>query len=725
MSEQLKYIVQELNKEPFSKSYNLISFDSLEPLQLLQVLTDVLSIIDPKQNVDIREETPDQTAVRIFGTLRVLKYRPPSDDVTAFRAGLVQGEKLVIYPILEWLLNRIPDLQKRAYLARFLVKVEVPPEISAEDPIPDLYAQYEEAMDQFKELHKQAEGLKSTGFSTSEIKKDISNMEDEKEQLMKRVERLKRKVESHPNSQTMMNVARNLRLERDKEKKLAEQKQEQSTLIHHEEQKIRRLQQQLNEQRQAAVGASPDVLLTRLEEETRTNQYIVTERLPKEVASRKKTLLDLQKVVAEPAMGQGDLDKLHQQISDLNAEINQLIEKRMRTGDPTDDKSSLFKQQAAIISHKKEAALTTFREIRETYNRMQQDIEQKRDMAKEAGGGEVLKGEDFKRYVNKLRSKSTIYKKKRQEIAELRAEHGVLSRTEEILRQRDEHMNRQLEAVESKAGVTGYRKTQEQLEKVSAAKSELDEQKGRTLEDISDMVQRLTKKIAEKKNSLAPIIKELRPMRQRAQELTGEYESKKHQYDTAAAGLESNMAKLEQEVRAFREECSQEESRYHIFNVSFIYSDVNLCIVGGTGVPGGGFTRREVRAFQEECSQEESRYHYLNCMMRMIEVQQQKVADEMKAYTSADPYTRKKTYRELYQRKIQEQENLGKGLKEQQKTVREGHGPSMRQMKMWRDVERLLECKRRCMEMQAQVMQGGMGYGEQPPAVLEDDRLVL
>lgn len=58
-----------------------------------------------------------------------------------FRSGLVQGDKLVIYPILEWLLKRIPDLQKRAHLARFLVKVDVPPEIMAEDPIPDLYAQ--------------------------------------------------------------------------------------------------------------------------------------------------------------------------------------------------------------------------------------------------------------------------------------------------------------------------------------------------------------------------------------------------------------------------------------------------------------------------------------------------------------------------------------------------------------------------------------------------------
>ena len=47
-SEQMKVIVQQLNKEPFNKNYNLISFDALEPLQLLQVLNDVLAVVDPK-----------------------------------------------------------------------------------------------------------------------------------------------------------------------------------------------------------------------------------------------------------------------------------------------------------------------------------------------------------------------------------------------------------------------------------------------------------------------------------------------------------------------------------------------------------------------------------------------------------------------------------------------------------------------------------------------------
>ena len=48
MGEQLKFIVEHLNKEPFKKNFNLITFDSVEPMQLLQILNDVLAEIDPK-----------------------------------------------------------------------------------------------------------------------------------------------------------------------------------------------------------------------------------------------------------------------------------------------------------------------------------------------------------------------------------------------------------------------------------------------------------------------------------------------------------------------------------------------------------------------------------------------------------------------------------------------------------------------------------------------------
>lgn len=59
---------------------------------------------------------------------------------------------------------------------------------------------------------------------------------------------------------------------------------------------------------------SPLGLLEKLEEETRVNSYMVTEKLPKEIAAKKKAVQDLQKVVNEPAMGQSDLDDLNDKV---------------------------------------------------------------------------------------------------------------------------------------------------------------------------------------------------------------------------------------------------------------------------------------------------------------------------------------------------------------------------------------------------------------------------
>lgn len=42
--------------------------------------------------------------------------------------------------------------------------------------------------------------------------------------------------------------------------------------------------------------------------------------------------------------------------------------------------------------------------------------------------------------------------------------------------------------LETTQGVSGYQDTQEELEKVSAVKSDLDDQKGKTLDDISELV---------------------------------------------------------------------------------------------------------------------------------------------------------------------------------------------------------------------------------------------
>ncbi|XP_061622662.1 intraflagellar transport protein 81 homolog isoform X2 [Phyllopteryx taeniolatus] len=652
MSEQLKLIVEQLNKDPFRKNFNLITFDSLEPMQLLQILNDVLAEVDPKHAIDIREEMPEQTAKRMCALLGMLKYKPPGNqsDLSGFRQGLVVGSKPAVHPILHWLLQRVPELKKRAYLARFLVKLDVPAEFLADDVIGDTYHQYEELVEGFKTNHKECEQLRTSGFSTAEIRRDIGAMEEEKGPLIKRVERLKKRVESVSNHQQMLEQARQLRVEKKREEHLAHQKQEQKNQLFQAQQRLQRLQQQLKDMRHAAADASPDSLMKRLEEEIKINSYMVSEKLPKELEVLKRTVQYLQKVASEPAMGHGDLLELRDKIKGVDMQINHLIEKKMMRSDPIDDKLTLYRQQASIIIRKKEAKAEELQEAREELAAAERELTHRTSQALASNGEEVVRGDELKRLVVKLRSKGTVYKKKRQEIAELKAEYGVLQRTEEILKQRHEAVQEKLQTMEAEKGISGYSNTQEELERVSAIKSELDEKKGRTLDDMSEMVKQLNSMIVEKKSALAPIIKELRSLRQQCQVLNQEHEEKKSQYESCGAGLESNRSKLEQEVKALREETAQEENRYH----------------------------------------------YINSKSEITEMQIQRAAEEMKAYVSSDVQERKRAIREVYMKNIAEQELLGKKLREKQKMVRESHSANMEQMKMWQDLEQLMECKRQC-----------------------------
>ncbi|XP_060106128.1 intraflagellar transport protein 81 homolog [Heteronotia binoei] len=676
MSDQLKFIVEKLNKEPFKKNFNLITFDSLESMQLLQLLSDVLGEIDPKHVVDIREELPEQTAKRMLSLLGILKYKPPggTSDLSTFRQGLVTGSKPVIHPVLHWLLQRTKELKKRAYLARFLIRVDVPMEFLQDDVVADTNRQYEELMEAFKNLHKECEQLKTSGFSTAEIRRDITAMEEEKDQLIKRVERLKKRVETVQNHQRMLESARQLRVEKEREESLALQKQEQKNQLFHAEQRLQRVQLQLKDMRHAAVDSKPESLMKRLEEEIKFNSYLVSEKFPRELETKKQSLQLLQKVVAEPAMGQSDLNELETKINEVNAQINQLIEKRMMKYEPIDSKFSMYRQQASIISRKKAAKAEELQAAKEEMANLERQMRQKSNQAQEMSGTEVLKGDEFKRYVNKLRSKNTLYKKKRLEIAEITAEYGILQRTEELLQQRHEDVQQQLQAIEAKKGISGYSYTQEELERVSAVKSEMDEMKGRTLDGMSEMVKKLNALVADKKSNLAPVIKDLRQLRQKCQELTQGCEEKKTQYDSCAAGLESSRSALAQEVKVLHEECGQEESHYH----------------------------------------------HINCMKRILDVQLQRAKEEMKMYVSPDPQERRKAIREQYSRMITEQENLGKKLREKQKAVRESHGPNMKQVKMWRDFELLMECKKECFLRQQNQVSIGQVIQEGG-----EDRLVL
>ena len=52
-------------------------------------------IEESKKKLDIREEDPEVTVLRVLSMLRLLKYKPPQDISAQFREGLLEGHKLV------------------------------------------------------------------------------------------------------------------------------------------------------------------------------------------------------------------------------------------------------------------------------------------------------------------------------------------------------------------------------------------------------------------------------------------------------------------------------------------------------------------------------------------------------------------------------------------------------------------------------------------------------
>jgi|JI10StandDraft_1071094.scaffolds.fasta_scaffold685123_1 hypothetical protein len=130
---------------------SLYEFDDKPPLELLEVLNTVLVNLDSSNNVNIQTETQDKTSERICGFLKILGY--PSDYSVSFQRDLVHGEKKTIQHILQWMLSRMSDLQKKAETAKFLVPYLVPEEYRHEDQMQETLQQYKDLQAEYAAVH--------------------------------------------------------------------------------------------------------------------------------------------------------------------------------------------------------------------------------------------------------------------------------------------------------------------------------------------------------------------------------------------------------------------------------------------------------------------------------------------------------------------------------------------------------------------------------------------
>ncbi|VDP01725.1 unnamed protein product [Heligmosomoides polygyrus] len=197
-SESLKFIVENLNAPPFNCNTSLIAFDLWPPTVLLQKLSDVISWITQTGNTDITKEPAEETALRILYNLKILRFKPPAGiEQEEWRAGLVEGAKKSIYPVLLYLFSNVDMLKQRAYLARYLIQDEIPNNVLDAD-VAQMRNDLTQLQERFKEMHTSVVDVQQDSLLIEDIKADLKSMEVEKEGLTRKIEKTYKKIQNLP-----------------------------------------------------------------------------------------------------------------------------------------------------------------------------------------------------------------------------------------------------------------------------------------------------------------------------------------------------------------------------------------------------------------------------------------------------------------------------------------------------------------------------------------------
>jgi intraflagellar transport protein 81 len=319
-----------------------------------------------------------------------------------------------------------------------------------------------------------------------------------------------------------------------------------------------------------------------------------------------------------------------------------------------DSNIMMFRQQAALAAKKLEERIAQAENLALEREGLAEEAEllaaaAEASMSMTAGNsGGLMSREELKAYGSRLREKTLVYKRLKAELAALRAETVVIGRTEQVLRSRDDRLEDFLSELEDRRGVGGYRQAQAELVERSEAAAAADSGKAQTLQEISNLVNVITKELQGRKADLQEQVAALKRARAEVAELEGTHGAAQAKYDQLAVGFEVERQSIEAE-------CDR---------------------------------------LQEEALAEESRYHSLSSLNSILSAQLARVKQE-EAWKSGEgrllPDFR--CYKDLYEHKLRQQESLSKQLRRQQKSIREKEGGNTVQRKLFDDLHSLLHGK--------------------------------
>lgn len=149
---------------------------------------------------------------------------------------------------------------------------------------------YKDLQAEFQATHQNTETLRGESMNPNELKKEISQLEQEKEQLLTKITMFKNKGDQ-ADFQALLEATSKLRKEQENDARLNEKERELTSMIEVSEHQLLSVRQRLmDQQKQARENLSPEQMLLNLKNDVRQNREICNDIIGRELNDKKERL---------------------------------------------------------------------------------------------------------------------------------------------------------------------------------------------------------------------------------------------------------------------------------------------------------------------------------------------------------------------------------------------------------------------------------------------------
>jgi intraflagellar transport protein 81 len=169
--------------------------------------------------------------------------------------------------------------------------------------------------------------MRVESMNPTELKKEINQLEQEKEQLLTKINLFKNKSNKQ-DFQALLEATSKLRKEQEQDAKLNEKERELTNMIEFYEQQVLTVKQRAMDVKKVSnQNLGPDKMLENLRTDTRKNRELNNEILGRELNDKRERLQRIELLLQEPMTTQSELERLTNDVKRLQKDCMTLEDK--------------------------------------------------------------------------------------------------------------------------------------------------------------------------------------------------------------------------------------------------------------------------------------------------------------------------------------------------------------------------------------------------------------